>query len=182
MIYYTRKGDKGYSYLTKKRKIKKNNLFLEILGELDEVNSFLGILRNQFFLNKEKEIKNLILKIQEDFFVIQAEIASNLLKIKKNNIKLKKEKILYLEKIINQKSQTIPLQKKFVIPGTNLKSAYFDYTRAIIRRLERKLVLKDKKINKNILAYINRLSSLFYVLARYFVYKGKQKDKNPTYK
>ncbi len=183
MIYYTKKGDLGYSYLTKNKRVKKSNYFLEILGELDEINSFLGILKNQTFLNKEKEIKKIILNIQEDFFIIQAEIAAKLLnfKNKNNEIKLKKEKIFFLEKIIDEKSKKFPLQKKFAIPGANLKSAYFDYTRTIVRRLERKLVVKNRVISKNILAYINRLSSLFYVLARYFSYQAKKKERNPKY-
>lgn len=70
------------------------------------------------------------------------------------------------------------------MPGSNIESARLDYLRAIARKIERRIIKNSKKINlnKNIFAYLNRLSSLFFVLARYSANSKGIKEENPQYK
>ncbi len=182
MKYFTGKGDKGSSKINK-RQFKKNSLILETLGELDELNSLIGLAKN--YLPK-KYFQNLT-NIQNDLFIIQANIACFMIK-KFEPPKLTNEKIKNLEKEIKKIEKRINPQHKFIIPGGEKKSAWFDYLRAVTRRIERKVVnfyehQKNKNYqNKNeILSYLNRLSSYFYALARFLCYNKKVEEKEPWY-
>jgi len=174
MPYFTSKGDKGYSLIGGK-KFLKSNFYFEILGKLDEFNSLLGFVKN--FL-KDRKLKSEILEIQNDFFIIQANIAWLFYPNFKKPI-FEKEKIKKLEEKIKKIEKKKPAPKHFVIPGSNLESGIFDYLRAKVRSLEREMVKfnQKQKLNENILIYLNRLSSYFYALARL---KSK-KDVKPWY-
>ena len=174
MPYFTGKGDKGYTIIDKK-KFSKDDIYIEILGELDEFNSLLGFLKN---LIKDKKIKKEILLVQNDIFIVQANISWFIYpKFKKPEIK--KERIEEIENKIKEIEKRKKPPKHFVIPGSNLESGILDYLRAKARSLERKMVSfsKKKKINENLLKYFNRLSSFFFALARL---KSKN-DRKPWY-
>jgi cob(I)alamin adenosyltransferase len=180
--FYTRKGDKGKTVIDK-NKIDKNNPIMEGLGELDEFNSLCGLVRAVL---KDKEIKNILLNVQEDIFIIQADIALLLYKNLRTSqvLRFKKAKIKELEKIIDKLAFKIKAIKNFIIPGSNTDSAYLDYLRAVSRRVERQIIAlhKKNKLPQNILSYLNRLSSLFFVLARYCAQKRKIQELNPKYR
>ncbi len=174
MPYFTGKGDRGYSIIDKK-KFSKNNIYFEVLGELDEFNSFLGFLKN---LIKDRKIRKELLLIQNDIFIIQANISWFIYpKFKKP--KIKKERIEEIENKIKEIERIKKPPNHFVIPGSNLESGALDYLRAKARSLERKIVSfsKKKKLDKNLLKYLNRLSSYFFALARL---KSKN-DRKPWY-
>lgn len=174
MPYFTAKGDKGYSIIGGK-KFLKDNIYFEILGNLDEFNSLLGFVKN--FL-KDKKLKAEILEIQNDFFIIQANVAW-LFYPNFKKPELGKEKIKKIEKKIKDIEKKKPAPSHFVIPGSNLESGIFDYLRTKVRNLERQMVkfYKKRRFNEDILVYLNRLSSYFYALARL---KSK-KDVKPWY-
>lgn len=179
-IFYTKKGDKGFSEIANK-KIKKTSLIIKTLGGLDELNSYIGVARNQI---KSKNIKKILKEIQEDLFIIQANLAYFMYK-KFSPPEFKKHKIKRIEKIIDSIEKRIEVQKKFIIPGSNKDSAYLDYLRAKTRTTEIaifELKEKYKDLKEEILAYINRLSSLFYALAREQAYIKKIKEDSPKYK
>jgi cob(I)alamin adenosyltransferase len=177
MIFYTKKGDKGKSYI-KNNFVSKDHVVLEALGELDELNSLIGVVKNYV-----KEYKKKLQEVQENLFIVQAQLAW-LLYSKFEKPKLSKEKIEKLEKEIDEIEKKIKPERKFIIPGKEVKSAWLHYLRAVCRRAERKLVSLSKKykIEKETLAYINRLSSYFYALARLIVYKKGLKEDHPKYK
>jgi cob(I)alamin adenosyltransferase len=101
MPYFTGKGDKGYTIVDKK-KFSKDDIYFEILGELDEFNSLLGFLKN---LIKDKKIKKEIFLVQNDIFIIQANISWFIYpKFKKPEIK--KERIEEIENKIKEKEKT----------------------------------------------------------------------------
>jgi cob(I)alamin adenosyltransferase len=182
MLYFTRKGDSGFSNIDK-RKIKKDCLFFEVLGELDELNSLLGLAKNHL----SKKYFNRLTEIQNDLFIIQAHIAWFIYP-KFNPPFLNLEKVKILEEEIKEIEDKIKTQKSFIIPGSEKNSAWFDYLRAVTRRVERKVVnfyfsqRRKKCPNKNeILSYLNRLSSYFYALARSICYNKKIKEKEPWY-
>lgn len=177
MIFYTKSGDRGYSKVNN-NKIPKDSLILEVLGELDELNSLIGIVKNLL-----KKYKKDLHQIQENLFIIQAQIAWFMYpKFKKPFIE--EEEIKKLEKEIDKIEQKMKPQKGFIIPGREINSAWLHYLRAVIRRIERRIISFNKKykLPTTTLSYINRLSSYIYALARYIVFIKKLKEENPKYK
>lgn len=147
-------GDNGKSALIKGKRITKNSLVFDLLGDLDELNCWLGLAKN-FLKSKDKF---LIEEIQKDIFVISGQIACASKKSLKSNIeKLDKNLKLYMKKV--------GVLKNFVVPGKNEKIAIIDITRTICRRAERKAVGYGK-INKEVLVYLNHLSKFLFYFAR----------------
>lgn len=176
-IYFTGKGDRGASNVGNK-KIAKDSLILETLGELDELNSLIGLAKNYL----PKKFFKRLTEIQNDLFIVQANIAWFMYpKFKKPE--LQKEKIDNFEKEIKVIEKKIKTQKGFVIPGSERNSSWFDYLRSVTRRVERKTISFNKKhkLSPQILSYLNRLSSYFYALARLMCYNEKRKEVEPWY-
>lgn len=166
-IFFTGRGDKGKSVMGTK-KIAKGDPVFELLGTLDELNSWLGYCQY-------KPLRD----IQEDLFIAQAEIGLKAMgqksKIQITNIKTKK-----LEKEIIKIDKIIPPIKKFIIPGGSELSAKLDYARALARRAERAAV--RAKASPELLQYLNRLSSILFAHARLVNFKLKKKEQNPSYR
>lgn len=179
MFFYTGKGDKGSSLIGKK-KYPKDSSVLEALGELDEFNSLLGLFKST---QKGKQFSKNLSKVQQMLFVIQARIAW-ILYPKFSSPQVSKERVRELEREIDKAEKTIHPKRGFIVPGSNEISAWLDYIRAVERRVERRVfaLSKRKKVPKEILAYLNRLSSYLYALARLEVHKKKLKESKPTYK
>ncbi|MCX6725979.1 MAG: ATP:cob(I)alamin adenosyltransferase [Candidatus Shapirobacteria bacterium] len=144
--------DNGFTYLHGKKQ-KKSQLIFEVLGDLDELNVILGLVK-AFSSNK---INHKISKLQADL----TEIGSFLADLKKVDFQ---EKIDFLkkenERLIN------PSLKKFSQPGINQSSSFLHLARVVCRRLERKLIALKKPKNLLMLAYFNRLSSYLFWLAK----------------
>jgi cob(I)alamin adenosyltransferase len=176
-MLYTKKGDDGKTgaYHCDQR-FSKSSAIAEALGTLDEVNSYLGIIKAQ--INQDSTLIDLG-RIQENLFIIQAEVAGAPKKIDK-------KEILKMEKIIDSLEKELPPIKTFFISGTTILSAEFDFARTLARRAERRVVAVAEEslvnISPNTLAYLNRLSSLLYVFARQMAYKSGIKESAPTYK
>ncbi|MEK7503345.1 MAG: cob(I)yrinic acid a,c-diamide adenosyltransferase [Patescibacteria group bacterium] len=188
-LFYTGKGDKGKSIVGKKI-IDKTSVEIEALGDLDELNSLLGIVRSSV---SDKAFKRIILSVQENLFIIQANVAGFMLarrslgvggKPKFKPPLFKEEKIRELEKIIDRFEHKIKPAKKFIIPGAGEESAWLDYARAVSRRAERSVFRYSKRhsLNPHILSYMNRLSSLFFAMARMAVKKSFGAERYPQYR
>lgn len=182
-LFYTGKGDKGQSIIGKK-KIDKTCIEIEALGDLDELNSLIGLAKAGKLPIKTK---NILHAVQENLFIIQANVASLMLKSKHKPPALSKTKIKDIENIIDECERKLKPERGFIISGTNEVSALLDYIRAVSRRAERSVLAFNKsykryKISPEILAYLNRLSSLFFALARVEARKSHKKEKNPSYK
>jgi len=194
-MLYTRKGDNGTTGLFSAKgrpasgwgcnqRISKSSAIAEALGNLDEINSFLGVLKvkcgkeKKLILNKQK-FSEILHRIQEDLFIIQAELAGA-------DKKISKEKILKLEEIINLAEKKLPVIKTFFISGGTEISALFDFARTMARRAERRVVEVSEegkvKISKESLAFLNRLSGLLYILARLSNHKFDINEISPKYK
>lgn len=154
MKYYTGKGDKGETIFLHK-KIKKSAKLVKAVGDLDELNTFIGF---SYSLIKDQEIKDLLKRIEYDLYQMSSEVAG----YKKS---FTKEKLDFLEKELDKYSNKIEDLHSFIYPNGNEAAVSLNLCRAICRRAERSLVEVTK--NQWILAYINRLSSLFFVLFRY---------------
>ena len=182
-MLYTRKGDDG---TTKKfncdQRFSKSSAIAEALGAVDEINAHVGFLRASLsddLVFGGQKIKDTLFQIQEDLFIIQAELAGA-------DKHLGGEKITFLENFIDQVEQELPKITSFFIAGGDKDSALCDVVRVIVRRGERRVVSASNegktKISKETLQYLNRLSSFFYALERWM---NKEKDiteQKPSYK
>ena len=164
MKIYTKKGDLGKTSIIGESDIYKDNIRIESYGTVDELNSYLGLLRSFDSIAFKKQREEIIY-VQNCLFHIGASLAS-----KKNiNKFISKEDILNLEKFIDQiESDLDPLQS-FILPGGGVWTGYAQICRSICRRAERRVVSLSLKENIDpiIITFINRLSDYLFVLARY---------------
>ncbi len=169
-MLYTRKGDDGTTKTFGcNQRISKSSIVAEALGALDEANSFLGVCRaksqdkNVQILNEQINFAEMVLEIQQNLFIVQAEVAGS-------EMSISKEKITKTETIVDEIEKLLPPIKSFFISGATELGALFDFARTLIRRAERRVVAMQEegkiKVSGETLAYLNRLSSLFYALAR----------------
>lgn len=177
-MLYTRRGDDGTSgLLCGRERFSKCDAVYEALGALDELNSLLGICRT-FAPRKKRSIciAYEIKAVQECLFIIQAELAGALKSILPVHIKR-------MERVISRIEVSIHIPHAFVIPGATKMSALLDYARAVSRKTERSVLLasKTQSVSENTRAYLNRLSSLLYALARYAAETEGKKELSPQY-
>jgi len=154
----TKKGDDGKTYTIDGEKVFKDDVRIEFYGELDELISFLGFTKHEINGEEKKILEN----IQRDLFKIFGNFSSSSTK------KIEKEHVDKITKLVEKYEKEIEISY-FVLPGSTRSSALLDICRAITRRVERRFVklFKENKVDREILAYLNRLSDLFYVMARY---------------
>ena len=179
LMLYTRKGDDGKTQTFGcDQRLSKSSAIAEALGTLDEVNSYLGIVKIKAG-DQGESLVSIVHNIQENLFIIQAEVAGA-------DKKITEDKILEIEKIIDSIEKELPPIKTFFISGVTELSAHFDFTRTLARRAERRVVhVADEGmvvISPLTLSYLNRLSSLLYVFARQSAYKSGLKESSPNYK
>jgi ATP:cob(I)alamin adenosyltransferase len=174
-MLYTRKGDNG---TTKTfgcdQRISKSSAVAEALGTLDEVNSFLGILK----VKSANDLAKTIHQVQENLFIIQAEVAGA-------GKTISEDKVKEIESIIDSAEKELPQIRTFFISGGTELAAHFDFARTLARRAERRVVgVSDEglvKIGMHTLAYLNRLSSLLYALARLSNHLSGINEESPKY-
>ena len=168
MKIYTKTGDLGETGLFGGERVSKSSLRIEAYGTVDELNAYIGVAITGV---AESSVKSLLEKIQNQLFTIGADLATP------NNKKNEKLKIkrtpqdFYsaIEKEIDKYEEKLEPLKSFILPGGSAGAAQLHVCRTITRRAERKVVaLNNKeKIGENIIIFLNRLSDLFFVLARY---------------
>jgi len=183
-ILYTGKGDRGKSVVGK-RKIDKNNLVIEVLGDLDQLNSLCGLVKARM---KDRRLKRTLHDVQEALFIVQANLAYLMYPKFKPPVFMT-ARVEALETIIDGIEKRIEVRRAFVIPGSNEESAWLDYLRTVAREIERSVLRLSKqksfgklKARKEILAYLNRLSSLFFALARHTAKRKRIREPSPTYR
>ena len=164
MKIYTKTGDKGTTSLYDCSRVSKSSILIDLLGDIDELNSFIGIIDSSFLLKD----------IQTWLFDLGTIIANP---NKKYSFDISQEFTKILEKEIDMMTQQLPKLTNFILPSGNIH-----LSRAIARRCERKLVDvitngDYKHIDDNCLVFLNRLSDYLFTLARYDCYM-KGKDEN----
>jgi cob(I)alamin adenosyltransferase len=172
MKIYTKTGDNGTTALFGGTRVKKHNLRIESYGTVDELNSYIGLIKDQEISNYNKES---LLKIQNDLFTLGAMLATppekETLKNGKERLNIPKvddEAILFLENEIDKMDLELPQMTHFILPGGHQAVSFCHVARCVCRRAERLSVeLNDQEaINDAILKYLNRLSDYLFVLAR----------------
>lgn len=176
MKIYTKKGDKGKTFLADGTRHKKNEEIFDVMGEIDELSSWIGlgiskIPRSQdpkkVISNSQFQIPKKLERIQRNLFSINSILAQA------KNIKFDVDKeTKHLENSIDAMEKELPELKNFILPGGHELSALFQIARVKCRRAERQMVFYPKFI-----PYINRLSDYFFVLARFVNLKMGGKEK-----
>lgn len=156
---YTRKGDSGETDTADGQRIKKYNPLIEWEGTLDELNTVIGLARS---LIKHQDIIDDLIRVQFDLFFIGEHVLA-----KGRSRRLRTDSVEWLEQRTNSYLKEIGEIKLFVLPGGTPDSAYLHFARAVTRRAERLTfqMNEDMEIDKEILQYMNRLSSLLFSMA-----------------
>jgi len=175
---YTKTGDKGDTGLIGGSRISKSDLRIIAYGEVDEANSHIGLIitnieKNSIF----DDVRKILLNVQQDLFVLGAELA-NPNTLKDENMLVKREMISTIEKYIDNFESELPPISNFILPGGSIESSLLHICRTVVRRAETSAVAlaKEQKINEEILTYLNRISDLFFVLARVTNKRQKRDD------
>ncbi len=172
MKIYTKTGDKGETSLFGGQRVKKYNLRIEAYGTIDELNSYIGLIRDQKI---DQNSFDSLLKIQNQLFTIGAMLATPIdkekLKSGKDRLKIPKiseQEIQFLEHEMDTMNVTLKAMTHFILPGGHQTVSFCHIARCICRRAERITVelSENEVINDNILTYLNRLSDYLFVLAR----------------
>ena len=165
MKIYTKKGDSGNTGILGGTRLPKHHIRIESYGTIDELNSNIGMLRDQ--LTSKKLVLELI-KIQEELFTIGSQLASDPVKNKMELPMIDDADVTYLENRMDVMEETLPEMKFFVLPGGHVAVSAAHICRCVCRRAERLCVaLKENEpVNDLIIQYLNRLSDYFFVLSR----------------
>lgn len=177
-MLYSGKGDSGTTtaFGCDQERMSKSSELPEALGALDELNAFLGFVKMS--ATAEPRIVTILRNTQETLFTIQAEVAGADKRVGEDAVK-------DVEKLVNSIEKEIPPLKGFSIAGGTELSALLDVARTLARRAERRLIAVEKAgvqiLSPEIKAYMNRLSSLLFALARLANHLAGVTEENPRY-
>ena len=168
MVIYTRTGDLGTTDIYGGKRISKADCQIETYGSIDELTSYIGLVVVKL---KNGNDKNLLIQIQKDLYQIMSFLSGA-----KIDLFFLEKKVLVFEKTIDEIEKKLPKLNKFILPGGNEISSLFQILRVLCRKAERRNIdffnstsLKLRGASKNrllIIKYLNRLSDLFFDLAR----------------
>jgi len=165
---YTKTGDKGNTSLIGGVRVPKNHIRIESYGTVDELNSFLGMVND---LCKNEKISGWLREIQDRLFTLGSALATNPDKeVKMKLPDLHDADVKWLEERIDEMNDVLPEMRSFILPGGNLAASTCHVARCVCRRAERLCVNMhehEEYIPELIIQYLNRLSDLLFVLARY---------------
>lgn len=167
---YTKTGDEGLTSLGDGSRISKNDIRVEAYGTIDEANSIIGVVRSYTKTSELIILDNFLSSIQNELFDLGAELSTPS-QDENRKLSISKSQINRLEQEIDQLNINLNPLKSFVLPGGSAASSFLHLARTTIRRAERLMVqlsVKEKNsVSKESLAYVNRLSDLCFVAARY---------------
>ena len=165
MKIYTKTGDKGTTSLFSGKRVPKHHIRIESYGTVDELNSIIGVIRDQ---KNDAIIEEKLIRIQTDLFTLGAMLATPTKKEKLNISKINVNSIQFLEDEIDAMNSQLPPMTHFILPGGHQTVSFCHIARTVCRRAERLVVLLNDQtpVEPNILMYLNRLSDYLFVLAR----------------
>lgn len=176
MKIYTKSGDRGETSLFRGGRVGKDSIRVSAYGTVDELNSWVGCVRSQ---GPCKFVDDLLERIQHDLFLIGADLATpqSAGKESKSVMRLPEDSELFMEEAIDKMEEELTPLRNFILPGGSKLSAALHFARTIARRAERLIIAvihseegeenTGKAVSPPILKYINRLSDLLFVMARY---------------
>jgi cob(I)alamin adenosyltransferase len=172
-MVYTGRGDRGRTDLSSGERVSKSSERIEAYGTVDELNSLTGLCRS-YTEEKEEELE----EIQNELHILQAELAN-----REPDVKVTQENIDRLEDLCDNYQEKCPPLRSFVLAGGTKSAAHLHQARSVARRAERKIVQLDQEeeLREEVLAYINRLSDLFFLMARHENFLEDVEEKSPKY-
>ncbi|MCO6493543.1 MAG: cob(I)yrinic acid a,c-diamide adenosyltransferase [Phaeodactylibacter sp.] len=167
---YTKTGDQGETSLFGGKRLPKSHLRIDAYGTVDELNSYLGLLRD--YADNDAS-RNLLKEIQDRLFTLGANLASD--PDKEMAVPdIKPEDVSLLEKEMDRMNDALPELRNFILPGGHPSVSFCHVARCVCRRAERLVVAlaQQEKVEPIIIQYLNRLSDYLFVLARFI---GKER-------
>ena len=165
MKVYTKKGDQGSTQLIGGTRVPKSSLRIEAYGTVDELNSYVGLLRDQSISDRLTEQ---LLEIQDRLFTLGSLLAADPENSKMKLPSLNTDDTVALEKWIDAMDENLEPMRQFILPGGHTTVSFCHITRCVCRRVERIIVdlNEQNEVDKEILSYMNRLSDYFFTLGR----------------
>ncbi len=165
MKVYTKTGDKGQTSLIGGTRVPKHHMRIEAYGTVDELNSWIGLIRDQQI---DAGTKKLLIEIQDRLFTVGSSLASDPEKSKMKIPDLKEEDITLLEKEMDRMNEELPEMRSFVLPGGHTSVSYCHIARCVCRRAERLTIhlSENSFVAELVIKYLNRLSDYLFVLSR----------------
>jgi len=166
MKIYTKTGDNGETSLFGGKRVSKDNVRIEAYGTVDELNALIGVAISE---TTDKSAEEVLRKIQNDLFVLGGDLAAPVNGNKSKIPRTTDEMVKNLENKIDTYENKIPELKNFILPGGSKVSALLHLSRTVCRRAERRVINLSnvEQINFEVVKYLNRLSDLLFVLARF---------------
>jgi|TARA_B100001540_G_scaffold139585_1_gene124101 cob(I)alamin adenosyltransferase len=163
MKIYTKTGDEGKTSLFDNSRVWKSDQRIMSYGAVDELNSSLGIALS---LEIDSEIKDILIRLQNDLFIVGSDLANPNMSDKK--IRTTPDMITFLEQKIDLLEPQLEPLTSFILPGGTLLASILHMSRTISRRAETHVIalLQNEDINKDAAIYLNRLSDLMFIMAR----------------
>jgi cob(I)alamin adenosyltransferase len=166
---YTRRGDDGSTGLFGGPRVRKDDLRVAAYGEVDELNSAIGVAREELLAAAQKDILAILDALQSELFTLGAELATPQAdKAPRDVPHIEPHMVTRMEKDIDRFTAELPEMRQFILPGGSRAGAVLHFCRTVCRRAERTAVqlAEDETVSPHVLAYLNRLSDLLFVLAR----------------
>ena len=165
MKIYTKTGDKGFTSLIGGTRVPKHHLRIESYGTVDELNSYIGLIRDQDITTHDKD---LLKEIQDRLFTIGSSLAADPEKSKMVIPDLALTDIELLEQEMDSMNETLPPLKHFILPGGSNIISYCHIARCVCRRAERLVVhlAEESVVDDKVIIYLNRLSDYLFTLGR----------------
>jgi cob(I)alamin adenosyltransferase len=165
MKIYTKTGDEGMTSLFGGKRVSKSDLRIDTYGTVDELNSYIGLLRDQEVNQKRKEV---LVEIQDRLFTVGSILATEPGNLKVKIPMLQETDITFLERQIDEMDSLLPVMKFFVLPGGHVSVSVGHVTRTVCRRTERLVIAlnQHEKVDELAIKYLNRLSDYLFVLCR----------------
>ncbi|WP_353134949.1 cob(I)yrinic acid a,c-diamide adenosyltransferase [Pseudopedobacter sp.] len=177
MKIYTKTGDKGHTSLIGGTRVPKYHLRIEAYGTVDELNSYLGLIKDQEIEHRHKEV---LKEIQDRLFTIGALLASDPDKTTKKIPNLFESDVELLEKEMDLMTDKLPDLKHFILPGGCTASSFCHIARCVCRRAERLTVelSENSQVEGLVVIYLNRLSDYLFVLSRKINFNAGAEENN----
>lgn len=160
------RGDKGFTDLSFHKRVSKDSTSINAIGDLDELNSIIGLVRSRTRSRKEKAILE---RVQHAIGKISSELTVGSDKKKKLGNLFKEEDAEWINKLVFHLEAKVKIEKCFYTPGDNEEGAFLDFARSVARRAERSVVRlfrRDKIKNDSILIFLNCVSDVLFIMAR----------------
>ena len=175
MKIYTKTGDKGQTSLIGGTKVSKGHLKIESYGTVDELNSFIGVIRDSF---TDTDTNILLERTQNNLFNIGAQLATVAGTTNSYVPKVTEEEIENLEKAIDKMDESLTPLRNFILPGGHIANSYAHVARCVCRRAERCVVrlMEEEEVDPLIIKYMNRLSDYLFALARFISHQNGSRE------